>query len=167
MERDLEYEKNNIGYDHQYTEEDGGGIKCNNYELCKVVLPNWWFDCKGKYICTICDTKFGKILEMRDSAECSSCLEEKRSIVQPKCIHSLCIECFKRSWFGDESREEEPVFPYPHIEDEYEVNQENPKWYNEYPLIRTWNIEWNKWNDKKEEQYANEENLRRCHVCRS
>jgi hypothetical protein len=27
MERDLEYENNNIAFDHQYIEEDGGGYK--------------------------------------------------------------------------------------------------------------------------------------------
>ena len=27
MERDIEYENNNIAYDEQYSEEDGGGIK--------------------------------------------------------------------------------------------------------------------------------------------
>ena len=37
MNRDLNYEKNNIGFDYQYTEEDGGGIKCKNYELCESV----------------------------------------------------------------------------------------------------------------------------------
>ncbi len=55
MKRDLEYEKNNIGYDWQYTKENGGGIKCKNYKLCKAILPIWWFECKGKYLCTNCD----------------------------------------------------------------------------------------------------------------
>ena len=59
MKRDLEYENNNIGYDWQYTEEDGGGIKCKNYELCEDVLPKWWFECKGHYLCTNCDMMFG------------------------------------------------------------------------------------------------------------
>ena len=35
MNRDLIYEQNNRGYDEQYPEEEGGGIKCKNYELCK------------------------------------------------------------------------------------------------------------------------------------
>ena len=30
MLRDFDYEANNIGYDIQYTEECGGGIKCKN-----------------------------------------------------------------------------------------------------------------------------------------
>ena len=32
MERDLEYENNNIGFYYQYPEEDGGGIKCKKYD---------------------------------------------------------------------------------------------------------------------------------------
>jgi hypothetical protein len=28
MERDFDYENNNIAYNLQYTQEDGGGIKC-------------------------------------------------------------------------------------------------------------------------------------------
>ena len=47
QERDLEYENNNIGFDCQCPEEDGGGIKCKNYELCEEVLPRWWFNCKA------------------------------------------------------------------------------------------------------------------------
>ena len=34
MERDFDYENSNIGYDDQYTKEEGGGIKCKNYILC-------------------------------------------------------------------------------------------------------------------------------------
>ena len=59
MERDLEYEENNIGFDYQWPEEKGGGFKCKNYELCDTVLPHWWFGCKGHYICTNCDIMFG------------------------------------------------------------------------------------------------------------
>ena len=54
--KDLNYEKNNIGYDSQYPD---GGIKCKNYELCNAVLPYWWWDCKGCYLCTNCDMMFG------------------------------------------------------------------------------------------------------------
>ena len=107
MERDLEYENNNIGYDDQYTEEDGGGIKCKNYELCKSVLPKWWYDCKGKYLCINCDMMFGTwgsqtgkgILEINDNLECPICLEVKRGISQPRCEHTLCIDCFKKCYY--------------------------------------------------------------------
>jgi len=54
--RDLAYEETHIGYDEQYPE---GGIKCKNYEICGGVLPKWWFDCKGHYLCVNCDVMFG------------------------------------------------------------------------------------------------------------
>jgi hypothetical protein len=48
MNRDLDYENNNIGYDDcQNKEEDREGIKCKNYIVCESLLPKWWFDCKG------------------------------------------------------------------------------------------------------------------------
>ena len=43
MSRDIAYENNNIVYDEQYPEKDGGGLKCKNYEICEEVLPKWWF----------------------------------------------------------------------------------------------------------------------------
>ena len=58
MGRDFEYENNNICFDYQNPEEDGGGIKCKNYELCEGVLPKWWFECKGNYLCTNCHMMF-------------------------------------------------------------------------------------------------------------
>lgn len=106
MERDFNYENNNIGFDYQYTEEDGGGIKCKNYELCETILPKWWFDCKSNYLCTTCHMMFGTwgkmpngnngkgILEISDMIECPICLENKKGISQPKCQHFVCIDCF-------------------------------------------------------------------------
>ena len=178
MEKDLEYENNNIGYDHQYTEEDGGGIKCKNYELCEAVLPKWWFECKGNYLCTNCHMMFGTwgsgenahtgkgVLEISDNLECPICYEVKRSISQPNCEHTVCIECFKRCYYGDDDTENEPKFPYPDIEDEYYDNQENPKWDDDYPLIKKYNEDWNKWDDEKNQKYENEKHLQKCPLCR-
>ena len=42
MNRDTDYENNNIGYDSQYTEEDGGGIKCNIRGFL------WWGGSRGR-----------------------------------------------------------------------------------------------------------------------
>jgi hypothetical protein len=175
MNRDLTYENNNIGFDWQYPKENGGGIKCKNYELCKSILPKWWFDCKGNYLCTNCHMLFdtwdeshkGKgILEISDNLECPICMENKRSITQPNCEHTLCIECFKRCYYGDPDTDNEPKFPYPDIEDEYNDDPENQKWESEYPLIKIYNEEWNKWDDKRYEKYNNEEYLRHCPLCR-
>jgi hypothetical protein len=179
MERDLEYENNNIAFDWQCTEEDGGGIKCKNYELCETVLPKWWFECKGNYLCTNCHMMFGTwkfqgqeyktgkgVLDISDNLECPICLEVKRSISQPNCEHTVCIKCFKRCYYGDDDAENEPQFPYPDIEDEYYDNTENPKWENNYPLIKIHNEEWNKWDDEKIQKNSNEAYLQKCPLCR-
>ena len=179
MDRDLEYENNNIGFDWQYPQEDGGGIKCKNYELCESVLPKWWFETKGNYLCTDCHMMFGSwkyqgieyktgkgVLDISENIECPICLEVKRSISHPNCNHTLCIDCFKRCYYGEDDTENEPQFPYPDIEDEYYNNQENPKWNNDYPLIKQYNEDWNKWDDGEQKKYENEKNLRICPLCR-
>jgi hypothetical protein len=166
MERDLIYENNNIGYDCQYTQEDGGGIKCKNYELCDSVLPKWWFECKGCYKCLSCLINEFGILELSDNVECPVCFENKRVSNQPNCIHKICIQCFKRCYYGDDNRENEPKFPYPDIENEYEDDQGNMKWERDYPLIKIYNDEHNIWNDEREYKYEMESYLRKCPLCR-
>jgi hypothetical protein len=34
-------------------------LKCNNYEICETRLPDWWFECKGNYLCCNCHCMFG------------------------------------------------------------------------------------------------------------
>jgi hypothetical protein len=179
MNRDFDYENSNVAYDYQYgtTEEDGGGIKCKNYIICEEVLPKWWFECKGNYLCMNCHIMFGTWgsgenkhvgkghLEITDNLECPICAEVKECISQPRCNHSVCITCFKRCYYGDENIEGEPIFPYPDIEDEYYDDRENIKWEN-YPLIQMYDEEWNKWDDAKNKKYNQEENLRKCPLCR-
>ena len=117
-EKDTEYENNNIAYNYQYIEKVNGGIKCKNYELCETVLPKWWFECKGNYLCTNCHMLFGTwkfktqqyktgkgILEISDNLECPICLDKKRGISQPNCNHTLCIDCFKKCYeYGENLR---------------------------------------------------------------
>ena len=106
------------------------------------------------------------ILKISNNLECPICLEIKECISQPRCNHSLCISCFKRCYYGDENNEGEPIFPYPDIEDEYYDGTKDINWDNDYPLIKLYNEEWNKWDDEKTEKYKNEENLRICPLCR-
>ena len=97
---------------------------------------------------------------------CSICLEEKKGITHPNCDHSLCIECFKRCYYGDESGA--PDFPYPKLEDKYDNGtvQQQKKMEKKYPLIKKYNDEYNQWLDNKDNKYENEENLRSCPLCR-
>jgi hypothetical protein len=163
MQRDLEYERNNIGYDYQYPQ---GGIKCKNYLLCHEVLPEWWWDCKECYLCTNCDMMFGNHLEAKVDSECPICLETKIGVKLMNCNHIICLECFKRIWYGDDSGE--PQFPYSQqIEDEYYDDQDNPKWNIDYPFIQKYQQDHNQWDDNRQNKYANETNLRRCPLCRN
>ena len=114
-------------------------------------------------------TQTGKgILVTSDIIDCPICLENKRGVSYPFCDHKICISCFKRCYHRDynDNLENEPKFPYPDIEDEYYDEQENPKWEIEYPLIKKYNDEWNKWEDDREYRYENEAFLRKCSVCR-
>ena len=112
--RDKEYENNNIAYNWQYPKEVGGGIKCKNYVLCEAVLPKWWFECKGNYLCTNCHMLFGTwgkthkgggILPISNSMECPVCLDVKIGISQPNCDHTVCIDCFKKCHYVEYDEE--------------------------------------------------------------
>lgn len=63
-----------------------------------------------------------------------------------------------------------PPFPFPDQEDEYD---EAPL--GEHPLdlnpetrsvLRVWEMAMTKWEDEWDRQYASEENLRKCPLCR-
>ena len=103
-------------------------------------------------------------LEISNNLECPICLEIKTCIMQPRCEHIVCIDCFKRRNYSERSGE--PIFPYPGKEDEYNDDPTNPKWDNDYPLIKMYNEEHNKWEDKYTEKYEKEKNLRNCPLCR-
>ena len=183
MEKDIEYENNNIACGHWGCDgepfkdcETGCGIKCKNYELCEQVLPKWWFKCKGNYLCRSCHMYFGHWqkrdgtfhtgkgdLEITDNLDCPICFETKKGISHPNCDHTVCIDCFKRCYWGDFSGE--PIFPHPEIRNEYDVDTEDPKW-NEYPLIKKYEEDHTNWDNVKNEKDENESNLRQCPLCR-
>ena len=136
-------------------------MECKNHRVCGTVLPLWW----SRHICSDCVRLFGKELEFGAPVECPFCFEEtEESVKQPRCGHQLCTNCFHRCYFP--TRDGEPEFPYPDIEDEYYDDQGNPKWQTEYPLIRLFNEQWGKWDRELENKYLREEYLRRCTLCR-
>lgn len=159
------YSKNeNISCDHNCI-----SIKCPNYILCETEAPQWLFDCCHG-VCRNCDMMFGKWqggkgeLEVVDNVECPICLDEKTCITQPKCQHYLCVDCFRRCYYGDDDSENEPQFPYSReIEEEYD-NDES-QWEDD-ELIKKFNEDWNAWQDAKELKREQEQNLQCCPLCR-
>lgn len=164
----------------KYLKEDGKGMKCKNYEICKDVWSKCFLQYKGDYLCTDCDYRFGTwnnkevniyktgkgVLNFTDNISCPVCLEELiRGVSQPNCNHMICIPCFKRCYYGDNSGE--PKFPYSEvIHMEWSQDDKNTKWDIEYPLINKWSKEWDEWDEKRINKFRNEKNLRICPLCR-
>jgi len=56
-------------------------IKCKNHEVCNGLLPDKWFNKRGRYLCIPCETTFGKmsnnksdgILKFADNIVCLQC----------------------------------------------------------------------------------------------
>lgn len=152
--------------------------KCVNYEICETYLPEWWEDCKGKWLCTNCDILFGTWgeenkgrgeLEFYNNIECIICNDKGRGISYPSCNHIICKGCFKRVFYGDENEKDRPKFPYPEIEDEYfneEYPERNPKWKEYIKEIERWNEEDIKWEERWADKYEKEKYLRKCCICR-
>jgi len=170
MPKDIEYENANLIYDSLNCEE---GIKCKNYIVCDGIKAKWWFNKKGQYICLGCDMDFGTwgdqvgkgVLETMENIECPICFEIKNGISQPRCDHFVCVDCFRRCYYGEE-RKNEPEFPY--SEDIEEKYYEDPDNFNieDFPLINLYNELHNKWDDEYEQKYDNERSLRCCPICR-
>ena len=118
-------------------------------------------------ICVNCNAVFGKILDIVDEVECPICLEITKCVLQPKCGHPTCIKCFKRCMYGQPDTVE-PQFPYSEdIEREWKTGGcDNPEWLAKYPLVSTWNEEWDKWDREKDLKFYRECNLRTCPLCR-
>lgn len=150
------------------TEYDERQIKCKNYEICEGTLTG----CRN--MCIACLMMFGTRsnsthesyrtgkLDILDDLVCSACLETRRSVLLPTCSHTLCIRCFRNYYYNEDIDDEnEPIFPYPDIEEEYSNNPEDPKWEKYYPLIKIFNERWNIRGENQIDDY-----LHRRPVCK-
>lgn len=177
MSRDFDYEKNNRCINSLSGEDE---IKCKNYELCEHSLSEWWFECKGKYICINCDMFHGNVNEgilkiFKSSDQCPICLEEnKNHVAYPNCNHGVCVDCFPNlNGYFNSDYSKYPVFPYPRIEKDFDKDPGNPKWIIEYPLIKQYVEDENKWYEEEEHlqnkawQNKNTKCLRLCSICRA
>jgi hypothetical protein len=146
-------------------------IKCKNYDICNILLPNDWYNYTGSYLCYGCECLFGKwrggkgILNKFNIIKCPICLEYKNGVSQPRCEHYLCIDCMKRCYYGEKIKE--PIFPYSNeIKIQHELDPLNNKWDIEYPLIKVYLKENTKFCDERFKKYKKEIYLRKCHLCR-
>ena len=142
-------------------------MPCPNVIVCESWLPKWLIGLKQNGLCLDCNSKFGKKLDVVENTECPLCMEIDICVIQPKCTHPTCVACFKRCMYGRPDSDP-PTFPYTNdILDEYENDlEDDPKWGRDYPLIKKWQDEYNKWDNEKEMKYHREQNLRICPICR-
>lgn len=181
MQRDNENERKRRGFD----EHGQHGIQCKNYKVCGSTLPDWWYKCKGRYLCSNCDMIFGTWtsvdgdvqvfktgkgeLDFESNIRCPVCFETADGVSYPNCDHKACIQCFKRSWYGDHDETDRPKFPFPEIEDEYYDDRHsdtNTKWAKYRPQIDAYEEEDRAWEDIQMEKCQKEEYLRKCPLCR-
>ena len=138
-------------------------VECPNLKVCGTILPKYITFCH-KGTCMSCRIMFNGKLTFHDSVECPVCLEDKPGVKQPNCDHLACIDCFKRCQYGEKIPQ--PPFPYSEeIEDEYEENHDDPRWIND-PLIKKYNEDFAEYEAMLEINYAKEESLRVCGICR-
>ena len=111
MPRDLEYECGNeiLNFDNGSNK----GYRCKNYELCGEGLPDWWYGCKGCYLCMGCIMLFERELtfDTREE-ECPVCLSNEKSQIQQNCGHWMCVSCAKVIYYWDEEKYHISPIPY-------------------------------------------------------
>jgi hypothetical protein len=143
-----------------------GDVQCPNFEICEsYIITNGHGG-----VCFLCDVEYGKwqggngVLQFKDNEFCCICLDTTRC-VKNKCNHYICINDFKRCFYG-EPRVGEPLFPYPELEDDYyRKNQHHPSYEND-PVIIKYHQDRRKWDDYYDIKYQSEGNLRKCPICR-
>ncbi len=178
MPRDYEYEKANFVNNEEYYY----CVKCKNNKVCNNLLPDRWYDVRGKYVCIPCEQKFGKMLNpnnngngqltFADNVHCLQCNKNGEGVGYPDCDltlsnnqHFLCLHCFDNNWYSFKNIPD-PIFPYnDDIKEEYLDNPEDDKW-NNYPLIDVY-VEQLKLNEKMSNKIFNKYvHLRTCPKCK-
>ena len=103
-------------------------------------------------------------LEFYDNLECPICLENTRCVSQPNCNHYVCVNWFKRCYYGKEY----PLFPYPELEEEYDNDVENDNYANnsKWDAYRQKINEYEKLYDEIEDYNQFENTLNICPLCR-
>ena len=124
------------GKDCQYQCEP---LDCPNFVICNVNGPKWYLDCHNGF-CGNCSAIFGCKVKISniENEECAICFEEIDQVAQfPKCIHYVCIGCYKRIYFG-----EDQYYDTEDSDDKYEIIE--PQNIKDCPLCRS-DLEHNKW----------------------
>ena len=179
MSRDIEYEKENLVNNEEYYM----CVKCKNHKVCNGLLPDRWFEVRGRYLCIPCERTFGKLLnknegsgelKFSDNILCLQCNCKGEGVKYPKCEHYLCLQCFDNIWYCYD-KIPNPQFPYnEEIEDRYHddnlhnMNNDmnnNKKW-KKYPLVKVYEKQIILIDRLKDKLFRKYEPLQKCNICK-
>lgn len=140
--------------------------RCTNFMVCEASRPSYILKCMNNK-CVDCNIMFGQwcggkgnLTFFANLDKCCICLgENKVGVSQPKCRHTICLDCFKKCYFTNVDIDE-PVFPYGIDEDPDDV-----KWDND-PLVIKYRDDYDIWEDEQDKLYKEQEELKRCPLCK-
>lgn len=126
--------------------------ECLNYLVCYNYVD------EPETVCVECNSLFGSwrkgpnILETEDRCDCPICHNPSNKICvkRPYCKHYICVDCFRKLYFGHEL--DKPVFPYKGQEEEYWDKYNfgiDEVWMKEDCIIR-YHSKFNNWKNWKE-----------------
>ena len=139
-------------------------INCPNFEVCESLMDPRMRTCSSCAFRRIV-LKSKDVLVFADNIECPVCLEVNRGVQNPRCVHFICIDCYKEcNWIKDIS-DDQPPFPYNStVEEDYD---EHPEKYDSDPIIQVWRACMETYLDEIDEYNESRRNLRLCPVCRA
>jgi hypothetical protein len=141
-----------------------GDLDCRNHEICSGWVPE---PCRRE-LCFECLINFGDwestkgILELKNDEFCCICLDTTRCVKFTQCDHYICINDFKRCFYG-EPRVDPPLFPYPELRNDYNLNKTR---YKNDPVIIKYHKDYQTWENHYDTKFSSEEHIRRCPLCR-
>ena len=161
----------------QRSEEYCYSVKCKNNKVCNGLLPDRWYEVRGRYLCIQCEKTFGKLnenpgrgeLKFTDNIVCLQCNNKCEGVsyprCEPHCDHYLCLKCFDNNWYNY-NKIPAPEFPYnEEIQEQYYDDYNNNKWDN-YELIDLYLKQMKLWNQLKNEIFDKYEPFRKCPICK-
>ena len=147
-------------------------VKCSYNIICGNQQPQWILN-ENDDLCVYCNinglecrTTHSEVI-IHSNKECPICLEEKDCVQYIKCDHHVCVSCYKQC-FSDYVVGE-PKFPYSEdVQMYYYLTSKElrHKFWKNYPLLEQYDIDWENWHEGIQEKYDENENLRKCPLCR-
>jgi len=167
MSRYSNFENSNLVNNHEYSYQ----IKCKNHKVCNGLLPDKWFEVRGKYVCIPCEKNFSKKfnlnfngngeLKFADNITCSQCNNQGEGVIYPDC--KLSMKCSKYSTDHYESSMDYCETSMNDYETSMDYCETSIEYYEEncehYLCLQCFDNNWYAYNNIHEPQYPYSEEI--------